>query len=201
MEIVDALIEHYGALRAILDAFGDDAAPRDPSHVHQRAQDFRPHGIALDPGDEVAIHLDVIGAHFRPGFQPRRARPQIIDGDVASERAQRPHRGGDPALVLRSVLGNLQHHIVRVDMLRRERIGEPVGERATAAQRLRQQVEEQSPLEREAVVTAQRRLDAGPVELDREARLLSAGDEHGGRFVLGAGRAARDQSAGTTSMR
>ena len=61
-------VEDESALLRVLNALGNDVAPRDATHIDDGAQDFTAHGILLDAGDEVTVDLHVIGPNRRPGL-------------------------------------------------------------------------------------------------------------------------------------
>ncbi len=84
LQIVDAQLEKYCVLLAILDPFGDDATAGDPPHIDHGAQNLTAHRVLLDAGDEVAIDFHIVGTDRRPGLQPRGARPEIVDRDVTT---------------------------------------------------------------------------------------------------------------------
>ncbi len=121
LQVVHSQLEKQGVLFAIFDSFGNDAAARDPTHIDHGAQNLAAHRILLDTDDKVAIDLHIVWPDRGPGLQSGRSGAQVIDGDVAPQRAQWGDRRGEQYLVFReAMLGYFEHDVVGIDLVRGE---------------------------------------------------------------------------------
>ncbi len=90
------------------------------------------------------------------------------------------------------MLGELQHETVGVDVRDPELLREPVGEMRPAQQRLRKEVEEQAALDVQLREAANRRAQAGALQVLQAAGSPGRGEQRIGRVQRGVGRTPRE---------
>ena len=180
----DAEVAHHPQVIGFLDALGDQRGAEDLGDLHQRTQGLQLLGVAAQVGGEVLVDLDDVGLQLRPEPQAGAAVAEVVEREHHAGRMQLL---GDLAeafdVAHMFVFGDLDHQHARLEPELAHGLANGV-DRARP-RRLQQgrgaHVHEQPARLRQRRPLAERRRDAGDLEVEQQALFARGGDQRIGR--------------------